>query len=803
MQTELTFAAWLKRKRKEQGLTQETLAGLAGCSTVYLKKIEAGQRQPTRPVIEALLEALQAPKEAQPTLIALAFATPAAKSPPTTNLPVPLTPFIGREKEAAAVCRLLLRDGARLVTLTGPGGTGKTRLALAVARRLAEDGSPPQHSALSTQHFPDGVFFIDLAPLSDPALVIPTIAQTLDVREQGGQPILDRLKDTLRDKRLLLVLDNFEQVAAAAPQVGEVLVHAPQVKALVTSRVLLHLRGEHDVPVPPLGLPPRTDDRPTTDYRLPTTDYATRITQYEAVRLFIERAVAVKPDFAVTNANAPAVAEICHRLDGLPLAIELAAARVRLLPPQAMLARLDQRLKFLTGGARDLPARQQTLRAAIDWSYTLLDEGEKTLFRRLAVFVGGFTLEAAEAIGNAGRDLPLDVLEGVASLVNKSLVRQMRSGEDDEGEPRFTLLETIREYALERLAESGEEEGVRQAHARVYLALAEQAEPALHGPEEAAWLRRLEPELENFRAALDWAARRAQWDLELRLAASLQLFWYSHWRVSEGRRWLDVGLEQTPGHVSEPIRARALTAAVWLNHGQPDNRAARAMSDESLALYRTLGDTAGLAYALATRGHVAVADNEVAVARSVLEEAMARARDVDNLWALHSAERDLGILAYRRGGLDEARVFFEASLESGRRLGWRRTIAFCLTYLGWLALEVGDYGRSQSWFQESMTLRAQSGQKIALSPGLEGCAILAAAMGQPARAARLMGAAQALREAMRDPLPLNEAAFIERWLLQARASLDAPVFETELAEGRAMTMEQAVAYALEGTSDSG
>ncbi|MCW5854165.1 MAG: hypothetical protein KIT87_29120, partial [Anaerolineae bacterium] len=578
-----------------------------------------------------------------------------------------------------------------------------------------------------------------------------------------------------------------------------------------------------------LGLPPRTEDRPTTDDRLPTTDYATRITQYDAVRLFIERAVAVKPDFAVTNANAPAVAEICYRLDGLPLAIELAAARVRLLPPQAMLARLDQRLKFLTGGARDLPARQQTLRAAIEWSYTLLDEAEQTLFRRLGVFVGGFTLEAAEAVcadvseggrqtADSGPDAsslptayrlpPTDLLDLVASLVDKSLVTQMRGSEDDEGEPRFTLLETIREYALERLAESGEGEAVLQAHARVYLALAEQAAPALQGPEEAAWLRRLEPELENFRAALDWTVRREQWDLELRLATALQLFWYLHGRISEGRRWLEAGLARTAVLAYGPVRARALTAVVWLNNGQRDNAALRAMSEEAVALWRavseesvvpwrTLGGAVGLAYALATRGHVALADGDVVVARSVLEEALARARETDNLWALWNAQRDLGVLAYRRGDLDEAQALFEASLASARRLGWRRGIVGHLTQLGWLAVEAGDYGRGQSLFQESMTIRVQSGQKSALPAGLEGYAILAAAMGQSARAARLIGAAQALREAVHVPLPSYEADVIERWLAPARARLSAPVFETALAEGRAMPLEQAVAYALE------
>jgi predicted ATPase len=402
------------------------------------------------------------------------------------NLPVQPTPLIGREQVGTAVCELLRRTEVRLLTLTGPGGTAKTRLGLQVAADLLED-------------FDSGVFFIPLAAIRDPTLVASSITRTLGLLEKAGQSLLDSLQESLQDKQMLLLLDNFEQVVAAAPLVAELLAACPRLKCLVTSRVVLHLSGEHAFPVPPLELP---DPR-----HLPAVD---ALSQYAAVALFVQRALAVKPDFRVDNANAPAVAEICVRLDGLPLAIELAAARLKLLPPQAMLARLGRRLELLRGGPRDMPDRHQTLRQVIAWSYDLLEADEQALFRRLAVFARGCTLEAAETVCQPGHDPmtdpgpTLEVLDGVASLLDKSLLRQ---AEQASGEPRFRMLETIREYGLECLTASGEEPAVRRAHADYYLALAEAAEPALTGPDQATWLERLEAEHDNLRAALRWVER--------------------------------------------------------------------------------------------------------------------------------------------------------------------------------------------------------------------------------------------------------------------------------------------------------
>jgi predicted ATPase/class 3 adenylate cyclase len=406
------------------------------------------------------------------------------------NLPVQPTALVGREREVTEVCARLRRPDVRLLTLTGPGGTGKTRLGLqAAAERLDE--------------FEGGVFFVALAPVSDPDLVASTIAGPLGVVESGEQPLEESLKDHLRTKELLLLLDNFEQVLEAAPLVGELLATCPRLKVLATSRTVLKVYGEHEYAVPPLGLPDPS--------RLPPIE---RLTEYEAVRLFVERAGAAKADFSITNESAPAVAEICVRLDGLPLAIELAAARIKMLPPKAMLQRLSSRLKLLTGGARDLPERQRTLRGTIEWSHALLEEGEQLLFARLAVFSGGRTLEAIEAICDAEGDLPVEAFEGVSSLLDKSLIGQE---EGPNGEPRLVMLETIHEFAREKLGESAEAEQIKRVHAEYFLTLAEEAHPEFKGANQLQWLERLEAEHDNMRKALSWALERKEIEVALRL----------------------------------------------------------------------------------------------------------------------------------------------------------------------------------------------------------------------------------------------------------------------------------------------
>src|SRR5215213_10113162 len=458
------------------------------------------------------------------------------------NLPLQPTPLVGRVREVEEVAERLRSDQVRLLTLTGPGGTGKTRLALQAGADLLDE-------------FDDGVFFVALAAITDRALVAPTVVRAIGLTERRNQPPEELLKGFLRDRQTLLLLDNFEQVLESAPLLAELLSSAPNLKILITSRTPLRLYGEHEFPVPPLSLPDPSS--------LATLE---SLTQYGAVRLFVERAKAVKPDFSLTQANAPAVAEICARLDGLPLAIELAAARIKLLPPQAMLSRLGNRLKLLTGGARNLPQRQRTLRGAIEWSYELLDEGEKVLFGRLSVFSGGNTLEAVEAVCDAEGDFPMDVFEGVSSLLDNSLLQQK---EGFDGEPRFAMLETIREYASERLEDSSDAEAARHAHAEYFLALAEEAEPMLWGAEDAAWLDRLEHEHDNMRAALSWSIEHEEAELALRLGGALRWYWYMEGYYGEGRRWLEAALGKDWGVAAE-ARARALEGVGWLANVQGD-----------------------------------------------------------------------------------------------------------------------------------------------------------------------------------------------------------------------------------------
>ncbi|MGH3144565.1 MAG: ATP-binding protein, partial [Rubrobacter sp.] len=522
------------------------------------------------------------------------------------NLPAQPTPLVGREREVAEVCGLLREEGTRLLTLTGPGGTGKTRVGLQVAAELLEE-------------FEDGVFFVELAPLIDPALVVSEVAGALGIRETGERSLIEVLRDYLREKRMLLLLDNFEQVLEAAHVVRELLV-ASRVKVLVTSRIALRLYGEHEYAVPPLAVP---DPR-----RLPEPE---AVSQYEAVRLFIEHARAARADFAITDQNAPAIAEICVRLDGLPLAIELAAARTKLLPPLPLLARLDNRLKFLTGGARDLPERQRTLRSAIEWSHELLGPDERMLFRRLSAFVGGFSLEAVEAVCDAGGELSLGTLGGISSLLDNSLIRQEEGSEDD---PRFSMLETIREYARERLEESGEAEELRGLHAGYFLALAEEADPAVEGAQQGTWLERLEEEHDNLRAVLSRALEAEDSEAALRMGAALGEFWYLRGHYGEGRRWLEAALAKTDR--APPARARALHRASWLAFLQGDLDRAKGASEEGLGLdgvrhFRTGGGDSVAAELRRTLGISAISQGNSEQATKLFEESLALSQEAGSV----------------------------------------------------------------------------------------------------------------------------------------------------------------------------
>jgi predicted ATPase/class 3 adenylate cyclase len=680
------------------------------------------------------------------------------------NLPRQPTPFLGREQQVGDVVALLGRVDVHLLTLVGPGGTGKTRLGLQVAAEVLDD-------------FADGVYFVPLAPLSDPELVLPTIAMTIGLREEGSQPLAERLHAFLTTKQLLLVLDNVEHLAAAGPAVGELLGTSPGLKVLATSRVPLRLRAEREYAVPPLGLPRRKPPPPPE-----------QLSQFEAVRLFIERAQAVKADFTIENATAPAVAEICWRLDGLPLAIELAAARIRMLSPQAMLARLEHRLPMLTGGARDAPERQRTLRNTIAWSYDLLLPEDQVLFRRLAVFAGGATFEAIEAVTDP--DGSLDVFGELERLLEQSLLRQE---EGPDGEPRFSMLETIREFGLEQLEASGEVEAIRQRHGAFYLALVEQAEPELIGPKQSTWLDRLEAEHDNLRAVLGWALAR---DVEaaLRLVSGLKGFWLYRGHLSEGRAWLDRTLEASgePG----PLHVGALHGAGLLAGHLGDYRRAAAVQAAALDLARKFQDRRGEALALIELGFLASQEGDSVRSIGLLESSLAVWRELGEAWGTAMVLNNLGYTALLQSDFQRATVMLDEALALARVAGDRTHLGVILDSLGALAEGQGELGQATDHYREGLLLAQEIGDPISIAIGLRAVAGVAAKSGNPASAAQSWGAASGLMEAIGAPVPPEEQARYEGIIASVREQLGEASFSVALEEGRALPPDAAVSEAL-------
>lgn len=708
------------------------------------------------------------------------FAPAGAGTP--TGVPVALTPLVGRETEVADLLALLRDPDIRLVTLTGPGGVGKTRLAIAVAAALGDA-------------FAGRVAFVSLGGITDPRLVAPTVARSLGVPEADDRRLLEGFRTKLGAGEHLLLLDNFEQVLEAAPFVTDLLAACPRLSLLVTSRALLRVSGEHDFVVPPLSLPDRSERR-----RRPALDELARA---DAVHLFLARASAVDPELALSDVNVTAIAEICERLDGLPLAIELAAAKSNLLPPSALLARLKERLPLLTGGAWDAPARLRTMRDAIAWSYDLLTETEQRLLRRLAVFAGGFTMEAAATVCGPEADLGCNVLAGLGALLDQSLLRR----EAADGEPRFTMLETIREYASERLAESGEAEARRQAHGEYFLAVAEQAEAALFGHDQDRWLDRLDAEIPNLRAALGWTAERGPADPApgLRLACALWLFWLQRSRVGEGCRWFERALAHDRG-APPALRAKALLGLGGLALPRGDLGRASSVGDESLAIYRALGDALGVARSLHLLGVTAQALGETATAVSLLEEAVAGyAAAGDRIWGA-VAVGQLGLAAYDRGDRERAASLFDQASASQREVGDAWPPAFPLPTLGPVACDKGDWVVARAWYDARLRRCVDEGDEFGLVEVLTGLACLAGANAEPSRVACLGGAADGLREGVAGPpTPFGRAAF-EGAIATARTTMGEAAFAAAWAAGRTLprsdllVMAAAARGTLSGTS---
>lgn len=688
-----------------------------------------------------------------------------ASIPAHAELTAALTPLVGREREIATITCLLLDDHVRLLTLTGPGGVGKTRLALAVAESVHDD-------------FRDGVTFVPLALVDNPGLVGPAIAHALNVRQSSQQPLVNSLRDALHDRHLLLVLDNFEHVLPAVSLVAELLARCPGLSILVTSRAVLHLYGERGYLVPPLRLPNSNHLQSIED-----------LEQYEAVHLFIDRAQEARDDFELTPGNAAAVAAICARLDGLPLAIELAAARSRMLSPQALLARLEDRLHLLTGGPRNAPVRQQTIRNTVAWSYDLLSADNQLLLGQLAHFVGGWTLESAEAVC----DPEIDVFEGLMTLSDHSLIHQI---DRPDGSARFTMLETIREYALEQLETSGTAGATRVRHAGYLLQLAEQTSAASNGPDHHQWLNRLEDERSNLYSALRYSIEQAPGDLGLRLATALYGFWYIHGPKKEGALWIERALARSSAAPAE-LRVRALYQLGEFARIRGEYVQATDLGEQSLALATQANNEGAIASAWFLLGNIASSNAQDDRAIQLFEEALLRYRALDDPDRVAFVLNNLGQAVSRRGDIDRATVLFEESLAIWRSIGSKWGTAIALISLGESARDHRDYLRARDYYLESLTLMQSFDDHWGIVDCLYDLAEIMLELKQPQRTVCLFSAAEKIRVTLGIVPGVGEQARQRRILDTARAALDSVAFTAAWEQGQAVHLNDVVQVAVE------
>ncbi len=779
------FGAWLRRQRKTQDLSREALARRAHCSASALRRMEAGELRPSPELALSLANALNVPPAEHEAFVRFArgdaAAYPAAALvptlPPTIHLPAPLTSLVGRKQEVTAVTDLLHEDGVRLLTLSGPPGVGKTRLSIAAANRLAESGL-----------FPDGIYFVPLAPISEPPLVVTAVAQALGVREipGSGQPLYATLKTFLSSKRLLLVLDNFEQVTDAAPFVTDWLAAAAGLKVLVTSRELLHLYGEYEFPVPPLPLPDVNN--------LPETPVTAFYGRYAAIQLFKERARAARLEFQLTPENMADVAHICAWLDGLPLAIEMAAAQTRWLPPHQILEQLRNRLAALTSGPRDLSPRQQSLSGAIEWSYTLLGAGQRWLFDTLGVFVGGCDLEAVTAV--TSQLAPAEVFPDnptirstLQLLVEKSLLLYEVTA---VGDVRFEMLASLHEYARQQLQASGRLEATRQAHAHHYRQLAQTGSTRLaQGGDQAAWMKRLEQEHNNLRAALTWATETpTRAPFAMQLAQAVTDFWDTRGYIQEGRQWLEtvLALDNTPSE----IRGHLLNDAGWLARLQGDLEAARTLQGQALAIQETIGDEVGMSRSLENLAILASSQGQLVGASALLERSLTIRRRLGDPTKLLTTLNNLAIVAWQLKEYGRAEALYHEVELISREMHNTRMLSRGLHGRGTVQLSLGDYAGALASFQEAVQIRQELGDQPGLANSLGGAAEAFQHLGDPVTAVRLIAAAYKLQQHIGKVSAPAAQAEAEENLALLRAQLGEAAFTQAWAEGELLSAATAV-----------